>query len=122
MMMDHLELSSGKFEDMCAFYDAVLEPLRITRIVSGSLARYGRGNVSPLWVRSGDRVTFNAHYAFSCVSRALAHDDYEAAKAIGGTGLREPKLHPHIDLNYYAGYACDPDGHLVEFVCRQAET
>lgn len=121
MIMDHLELSTNKFDEMCAFYDAALAPLGVTRIVPGSPAGYGRGDVLPFWLRVGDNSTVNAHYAFSCASRALVHNAFEAAKAIGGTGLREPKIHPHIDPNYYAGYACDPDGHLVEFVCREAE-
>jgi catechol 2,3-dioxygenase-like lactoylglutathione lyase family enzyme len=121
MIMDHLELSTQKFDAMCTFYDAALEPLGITRIVPGSPAGYGQGDTLPFWVRTGDTVTVNAHYAFACTSRKLVHEAYEAAKAIGGTGLREPKIHPHIDPNYYAGYACDPDGHLVEFVCRKVE-
>jgi catechol 2,3-dioxygenase-like lactoylglutathione lyase family enzyme len=121
MIMDHLEVSTQKFDAMCAFYDAALAPLDITRIVPGSPAGYGQGTTLPFWVRTGDAVTQNAHCAFACASRALVHEAYEAANAIGGTGLRAPKLHPHIDPNYYAGYACDPDGHLVEFVCRKAE-
>lgn len=120
MIMDHLELSTENFDVMCAFYDAVLAPLGISRIVSGSPAGYGRGDELPFWLRTGDTVTLNAHYAFSCKSRAQVHEAFEAAKEIGGTGLREPKTHPHIDPNYFAGYACDPDGHLVEFVCRRA--
>lgn len=122
MMIDHLELSTSMFDQMCAFYDAALAPLGITRIVRGSPAGYGQGEVLPFWLRMSDISTVNAHYAFSCASRALVHDAFEAAKANGGTGPREPKIHPHIDPNYYAGYACDPDGHLVEFVCRKAES
>jgi catechol 2,3-dioxygenase-like lactoylglutathione lyase family enzyme len=121
MIMDHLELSTSKFEEMCAFYDAVLAPLGISRIVPGSPAGYGQGDLLPFWVRIGEKSTANAHYAFSCLSRALVHDAFNAARAIGGTGLREPTIHPHIDPNYYAGYANDPDGHLVEFVCRHAK-
>ncbi len=120
-MMDHLEISTHKFDEMCAFYDAVLAPLTITRVVSGSPAGYGRGDMLPFWIRAGDNRTVNAHYAFACASRTLVHDAVDAAKAIGGTRIREPKVHPHIDPNYYAGYACDPDGHLVEFVYREAE-
>ncbi len=121
MIMDHLELSTQKFDAMCAFYDAVLAPLGVTRIVPGSPAGYGQDDTLPFWVRTGDAVTENAHYAFTCTSRILVHEAYEAAIAIGGTGLREPKTHSHIDPNYYAGYAHDPDGHLVEFVCRSAD-
>jgi catechol 2,3-dioxygenase-like lactoylglutathione lyase family enzyme len=121
MIMDHLELSTQKFDAMCEFYDAVLAPLGITRIVPGSPAGYGKGDALPFWVRTGEAVTINAHYAFACSSRMLVQCAFEAAKACGGTGLREPKIHPHIDPNYYAGYSFDPDGHLVEFVCRQVE-
>ena len=121
MIMDHLELSTQRFEEMCAFYDAVLAPLGITRIVPGSPAGYGTDEALPFWVRSGESVTANAHYAFTCTSRIQVHEAFEIAQSCGGTGLREPKIHPHIDPNYYAGYSCDPDGHLVEFVCRSAE-
>jgi catechol 2,3-dioxygenase-like lactoylglutathione lyase family enzyme len=121
MIMDHLELSTNQFDVMCAFYDAVLAPLGIARIVPGSPAGYGKGDRLPFWVRTGDAVTTNAHYAFSCASRAMVELAFEIARASGGTGLRVPKVHDHIDANYYAGYACDPDGHLVEFVCRYAE-
>jgi catechol 2,3-dioxygenase-like lactoylglutathione lyase family enzyme len=122
MTMDHLELSTQKFDAMCAFYDATLGPLGITRIVLGSPAGYGKADTLPFWVRTGEAVTVNAHYAFACSSRELVREAFAAAKALGATGLREPKVHPHIDPNYYAGYACDPDGHLVEFVCRAAES
>jgi catechol 2,3-dioxygenase-like lactoylglutathione lyase family enzyme len=118
MMMDHLELSTQQFDQMCAFYDAALAPLGITRIVKGSLAGYGMSDLLPFWLRSAQTPTQNAHYAFVATSRALVHAAYEAALQAGGTDPRAPALHPHIDPNYYAGYARDPDGHLVEFVCR----
>lgn len=121
MIMDHLELSTNQFDEMCSFYDAALAPLGISRIVPGSPAGYGQDDDLPFWVRASDAVTVNAHYAFACSSRANVHRAFEAAKRSGGTGLREPKIHSHIDPNYYAGYARDPDGHLVEFVCRQPE-
>jgi catechol 2,3-dioxygenase-like lactoylglutathione lyase family enzyme len=118
MMMDHLELSTQQFDQMCAFYDAVLAPLGISRIVKGSPAGYGMSDVLPFWLRSAQTPTQNAHYAFVATSRALVHAAYEAALQAGATDPRAPALHPHIDPNYYAGYARDPDGHLVEFVCR----
>lgn len=121
MMMDHLELSTNQFDEMRSFYDAALAPLGIIRIVPGSPAGYGRDDILPFWIRSSDAVTANAHYAFACSSRELVHSVFEAAKKCGGTGLIEPKIHAHIDPDYYAGYARDPDGHLVEFVCRQPE-
>lgn len=121
MLLDHLELSTLSFAAMCAFYDNSLAPLGISRIVPGSPAGYGDENDLPFWIRTSDTKTINAHYAFGCATRAMVHNACDAAIAAGGTGLREPKLHPHIDPHYYAGYAHDPDGHLVEFVCRAAE-
>lgn len=118
MIIDHLELSTGQFDEMCAFYDAVLAPLEVIRIVAGSPAGYGRGERLPFWIRLGDPITRNAHYAFACLTRTQVHHAFDAARALGAAGLREPKLHPHIDPNYYAAYAYDPDGHLIEFVCR----
>lgn len=121
MLMDHLELATKRFEAMCAFYDQALSVLNIRRVTDGSPAGYGVGDELPFWIRRADIETANAHFAFVCASRSVVEAAYETAAAAGGVDLRKPRVHEHIDPNYYAGYARDPDGHLVEFVTRTPE-
>lgn len=47
---------------------------------------------------------------------------FAMALSAGGIEPRAPKLLPQIEPDYYAAFIRDPDGHVVEFVCRAAET
>jgi hypothetical protein len=55
-------------------------------------------------------------------NRAVVNEAFALSNANGGAQDREPALAPHIHPNYFAAYARDPDGRLVEYVCQPPES
>jgi hypothetical protein len=51
-------------------------------------------------------------------SRAAVDAFHKAALDAGGADNGEPGLRPHYGEHYYAAFVIDPDGHVVEAVCR----
>lgn len=119
-MLDHLEIRTRKIADCVAFYGTVLKPLGYELSVDGPTKGFGHGGKLDFWIAEGD-PSVDVHYAFGAPTRALVHDAFALSDSNGGTKDREPALAPHIHPGYFAGYARDPDGRLVEFVCHEIE-
>lgn len=119
-MLDHLEVHTRRMEQCVAFYRAVLDPLGYTLVVDGAQKGFGHNGRLDFWIVEGEPST-DVHYAFAAADRTAVHQAFGRAAAHGGSQDRPPALAPHIHPHYFAGYARDPDGRLVEFVCQQAE-
>ena len=118
-MLDHLEIRTRRLADCAAFYRAVLEPLGYTLIVDGDQKGFGHDGRLNFWLVDGD-ASAHVHYAFTACDWKSVHAAFDRADCHGGRRDREPALAPHIHPDYFAGYARDPDGRLVEFVCQHA--
>jgi catechol 2,3-dioxygenase-like lactoylglutathione lyase family enzyme len=118
-MIDHLELTSGHYEAMCAFYTRALAPLGYHRVSEGPPAGFGTGDAPPFWLRPGTTPIPNVHYAFRCATRALVQAAFDAAIAAGGIEHRPPTLLPAVHPHYVSAMVRDPDGNPIEFACHE---
>ena len=119
-MLDHLEIRTRKMSECIAFYRSVLKPLGYDLAVDGPAKGFGHEGRLDFWIVEGD-PSVDVHYAFGAPNRALVEQAFALSDGNGGAKDRSPALAPHIHPNYFAGYARDPDGRLVEFVCQVAD-
>ena len=116
-MLDHIELKTQRMAECVAFYTAVLEPVGYRLVVDGEKKGFGHGEQLDFWLTAGEPAR-DVHFAFTAASRSAVDLAYERAGTHGSVRERPPALAPHIHPNYYAGFALDPEGRLVEFVSR----
>jgi len=128
-MLDHVSMGVSDIDRSRRFYDAVLRPLGLVRIVDfGRGSDYGAAPGSlgvelTITRETGVRAPGpGAHLCFRAPSRAAVHDFHAAALAAGGRDNGAPGLRPRYHPDYYAAFALDPDGHRIEAVCHAPET
>lgn len=126
-IINHIELPVGDAEASRRFYEAALEPLGLSLVISVDPARtahggarlgFGRDGYPSLWFHEETGSRLPIHVAFTAGDRKAVDAFHEMALAHGGTdngapGVRE-RYHPH----YYAAYVLDPDGNNIEAVCQ----
>jgi catechol 2,3-dioxygenase-like lactoylglutathione lyase family enzyme len=123
-MLDHVDFSVRDLAVSRAFYVAALAPLgfkpliETNRIDGRNGTGFGRGEFARFYIGGGRAVDGRLHVAFEAQSRAAVDAFHQAALAAGGTDRGPPGLRPHYHEHYYAAYIVDPDGHVVEAVCR----
>src|SRR5262245_34450736 len=129
-MIDHVSLGVRDLEQSRRFYDAVLRPLGIVRIVDfqhrGS--DYGAmagtlGVEFTITVEPSDSVPSRGlHVCFRAPDRAAVQAFHTTALLVGGRDDGEPGLRPEYHPDYFAAFVTDPDGHRVEAVCHAPPT
>ena len=128
-MFSHVTLGTHDLPRAIAFYDAVLAPLGIERVVSqypNWAAWQRRGEPEKLWVGrpfNGLPASWGngCMTAFTALSRTAVDAAYAAAIAAGGLDEGAPGLRVHYAPDYYGAYVRDPDGNKLHFVRRGAE-
>lgn len=117
-MLDHVGFQCADLAASAAFYDAVLAPLGLRRLMDFQVAM-GYGEDFPdFWIgvlNSGDGFR-ESHIAFKAADRAAVDAFFAAAVAAGAEVLHEPRVHPEYHENYYGAFVRDPDGNNVEAV------
>jgi len=107
-----------------AFYDAVLAPLGVARVMDFGVAiGYGTLSKPDFWIGqfdSGDGFR-ESHIAFAATDRAAVRAFFGAAVATGAEVLHEPRVWPEYHPDYYGAFVRDPDGNNVEAVCHSPE-
>jgi catechol 2,3-dioxygenase-like lactoylglutathione lyase family enzyme len=125
-MIDHVSVGVSDLERAAKFYDAVLAPLGLSRLVT-RLGTVGFGKTFPeFWInlRPGmARVSLDSGVHICLRAKAIAEVDgfHAAALAAGGASDGAPGLRPHERVRYYAAFVIDPDGNRVEAVTFPAE-
>ena len=123
-MLDHVSIQCVDLRASAAFYDAVLAPLGIVRILDrGVTVGYGSPPMPDFWIgaqQTGEGFR-ESHLAFAAASRAEVRAFFDAAVAFGSPILHEPKLWPEYHPNYYGAFVRDPDGNNVEAVSHGPE-
>ena len=114
-MLDHIEIRTRRVAACVDFYRQVLAPLGYALAVDGDVKGFGHYGRLDFWIAAGEPSS-DVHYAFAATNRAAVDRAFALGGDHGGTQDRAPALAPHIHPDYYAGYARDPDGRLVEFV------
>lgn len=122
-MLDHVSLQCTDLVASAAFYDAVLAPLGIRRIMDlGSAIGYGVPPRPDFWI--GAQTTGEgfreSHIAFTAPDRAAVRAFFDAAVRAGAQVLYEPRLWPDYHPDYYAAFVRDPQGNNVEAVSHTA--
>ena len=121
-MLDHLAIQCADLEASASFYDLVLAPLGVTRVMEfeHSVA-YGvppqpRFFLGPWRAGVGFR---ESHIAFVAADRAAVQAFFDAAVEAGAEVLHEPREWPEYHAGYFGAFVRDPDGNNVEAVCHR---
>jgi len=123
-MFDHVDFAVRDLATSRAFYAAALLPLGFRPLLETDRADgrrgtgFGRGEFAQFYIGGGRAVDGRLHVAFKAQSRAAVDAFHRAALAAGGIDRGPPGLRPRYHEHYYAAYVVDPDGHVVEAVCR----
>ena len=122
-MLDHISIQCADVKASAGFYDAVLAPLGVTRILDfGDVIGYG-SEQPDFWIgghATGDGFR-ETHIAFRAETRAAVDAFFFAAVARGADVLHEPRIHPEYHETYYGAFVRDPDGNNVEAVSHRGE-
>src|SRR5947208_9798014 len=126
-MIDHASLGVTDLRRSRTFYDAVLRPLGLVRIVDFGGDRgsdYGAApasfGVEFAITKEADQVfpAKGSHLCFRSPSRQAVDVFHAAALGAGGRNDGAPGLRPHYHADYYGAFVLDPDGHRIEAVCH----
>ncbi len=120
-MIDHLSLAVRDLERSAAFYDSVLAPLGLTRLVTreGSV---GFGKAYPeFWLNArGDLgpqpENTGTHVALRAPSEDAVRAFHAAALAAGGRDAGAPGPRQAAMTTYCGAFILDPDGNKIEAV------
>ncbi|NOT86567.1 MAG: VOC family protein [Lysobacter sp.] len=126
-MFDHIDFAVTDFPRSRDFYTNVLAVLGFSPFmeIQREDGREGTGFGSlhgpQFWIGGGQPVTGRLHVAFQAASRDTVDAFYATALSMGGVSHGSPGLRPQYGEPYYAAFVLDPDGHVIEAVCRRAE-
>jgi catechol 2,3-dioxygenase-like lactoylglutathione lyase family enzyme len=129
-MIDHISVGVIDLERSARFYELVLAPLGLSRLVRRpATVGFGknhpefwinlRAGMSPVAPESGSHICLRAK------SAAEVDAFHAAALSAGGSSDGAPGLRPHDRVRYYAAFIRDPDGNRIEavtFPSGEAET
>jgi catechol 2,3-dioxygenase-like lactoylglutathione lyase family enzyme len=125
-MIDHISVGVSDLERSARFYEAILMPLGLSRLVTRP-ATIGFGKAYPeFWInlRAGMAEVAPESGVHICL-RAKSTGDVDAfhaaALSTGGGSDGAPGLRPHDRVRYYAAFVVDPDGNRIEAVTFPAE-
>jgi catechol 2,3-dioxygenase-like lactoylglutathione lyase family enzyme len=125
-MIDHVSLGVRDLERSRRFYDAILRPLGIVRIVDfqqrGSDYGAMAGSLGVEFTITAESIdskpSRGTHVCFRAPDRAAVEAFHTAALRSGGRSDGAPGLRPEYHPDYFAAFVLDPDGHRVEAVCH----
>ena len=120
-MIDHVSLAVSDLDRSVPFYERLLAPLGMAKLVVRPAA-VGFGKAYPeVWInlRGAMAPVLPSSGVHLCL-RAKSTDEVDAfhAAAVDAGGLSEsaPSLRPHDRVRYYATFVADPDGNRIEAV------
>jgi catechol 2,3-dioxygenase-like lactoylglutathione lyase family enzyme len=125
-MIDHVSVGVSDLDRGARFYEAVLAPLGLTRLVTRP-ATIGFGKAYPeFWINLRPGMVpvspeSGIHICLRARTSAEVDGFHAAALAAGGTSDGAPGLRPHERVRYYAAFILDPDGNRIEAVTFPAE-
>jgi catechol 2,3-dioxygenase-like lactoylglutathione lyase family enzyme len=125
-MIDHVSVGVSDLERAARFYETVLAPLGLTRLVTRP-ATIGFGKAYPeFWINlraAMARVPAESGVHICLRAKTTAEVDafHAAALQAGGTSGGAPGPRPHQRVRYYAAFVLDLDGNRIEAVTFPAE-
>jgi len=119
--IDHVILPVRDYGASKRFYGAALRPLGFGLLLDWPDRRrawFGvKGNPSSLWLAESDAAG-GIELCLGAEQREAVDAFYAEAVGAGGRSSWEPGIRPEFNLHYYAARIQDPDGNLIEVVCR----
>jgi catechol 2,3-dioxygenase-like lactoylglutathione lyase family enzyme len=125
-MIDHISIGVSDLERSARFYESMLAPLGLVKVVTRP-ATIGFGkNYPEVWINWRVGMTpvaadSGSHVCLRAKSTGEVDAFHEAALRAGGTSDGAPGLRPHDRVRYYAAYIRDPDGNRIEAVTFPVE-
>jgi catechol 2,3-dioxygenase-like lactoylglutathione lyase family enzyme len=125
-MIDHVSVGVSNLERAARFYEAVLAPLGLSRLVTRP-ATVGFGKSYPeFWINLRAAMApvapeSGSHVCLRAKSAGEVDAFHVAALNAGGRSDGAPGLRPHDRVRYYAAFVIDPDGNRVEAVSFPAD-
>ena len=127
-MIDHVSVGVTDLERSRRFYDSVLRPLGLVRILDfeGRGSDYGAmappfGVEFTITVEAAVSPLVGMHICFRAPSRDAVRTFHTTALKVGGRDDGSPGLRPNYHPDYYGAFVLDPDGHRIEGVCHVPE-
>jgi len=123
-MLDHIDFAVRDLARSREFYRAALAPLGMRPVIEIDRedgrqgTGFGTSGMAQFYIGGGVPVAGRLHVAFAAPSRAAVDAFHRAALDAGGADNGKPGPRPRYDASYYAAYVIDPDGHVIEAVCR----
>jgi catechol 2,3-dioxygenase-like lactoylglutathione lyase family enzyme len=119
-MIDHVSIAVRELARAGAFYDAVLAPLGLTRLVTRERT-IGYGKRYPeFWLNSRPDVepviNSGAHVCLRAPDAAAVRAFHAAALALGGSDDGAPGDRPAEMTTYFGAFILDVDGNRIEAV------
>ncbi len=121
-MIDHISLAVADLGRSAAFYERVLEPLGLTRLVAREGATIGFGKRYPeFWLnaRAGlapQPETTGTHVCLRAGSEEAVREFHAAALKSGGRDAGSPGPRQGAFTTYFGAFVFDPDGNKIEAV------
>lgn len=120
-MIDHVSIAVRDLPASTEFYRGVLATLGFTLLVTRERT-VGFGKKYPeFWLnlrpgRANQAADDGAHVCLRARDPQAVEAFHAAALAAGGSGAGAPGPRPEYSKSYYAAFARDPDGNLIEAV------
>jgi catechol 2,3-dioxygenase-like lactoylglutathione lyase family enzyme len=120
-MIDHVSVGASELQRSARFYELVLAPLGLSRLVTRP-ATIGFGkNYPEFWINLRSDMaevapSSGVHICLRAKSAGEVDAFHAAALNAGGRTDGAPGLRPHDRVRYYAAFIADPDGNRIEAV------
>ena len=121
-MIDHVSIAVADLAESAAFYDAVLAPLGLAKLVDRSPATVGFGRKYPeFWLNFRASLkpqpdTTGIHICLRAPSEAAVREFFDAAIARGGKNAGDPGPRQAAFTTYFGAFILDDDGNKIEAV------
>lgn len=121
-MIDHISIAVRDLARSTAFYESVLAPLELTKLVDRSLATIGFGRKYPeFWLNAREHLppqpeTTGIHICLRAPSEQAVTQFHANALSQGGKSAGEPGPRQAAFTSDFGAFIFDPDGNKIETV------
>jgi len=121
-MIDHISIAVSDLSRSAAFYEAVLAPLELNRLITREGFTVGFGKKYPeVWLNARDGLppqpeTTGTHICLRAPSEEAVSAFHAAALARGGKTAGDPGPRQAAFTTYIGAFIFDPDGNKIEAV------